>query len=908
MASDSLVTVSTLAKNNEKIKEQLATKVDKTELENYYTSDEVDEIVENLYTGDVDLTGYATETFVTDKIAEIEIPSLDGYAKTEDIPDEYDDTEIKQSITDLGTDIKANEDAIATLNGTGEGSVSKTVDDALNKFATDLSDDGVVNTYKELVDYAAEHSSDVVEMVADIENNTTAIEELDTKVSDIESDLGGHTVKSDVPENAKFTDTVYEHPTSGATAGTYKSVTVDANGHVTGGSNPTTTIAEGGTGATTAKGAQYNLLNDMQEVTTDVSDTSELVGSYVSDASVNNGILYKRKALTIWNYIKSKISSVLGLTETNYNGNAVSATKATQDGDGNVIASTYATTDHEHDEIVGNSLSIETTMPTSIGDGTVMLGAGMGSSVTKYSSSHTTSLIGGRTNTINVNGMSGGAIIDGESNEITGYVQDSVIVGGYDNTLKTTSSQYVRRSSIMGGYKNTISANNVESICNTVLGGESNTLASCAKKSAIIAGTSNNFTDDTTSKENSVIVGGNGNTVSAAKQSVIIGGTSNKISTTSGNNVVVGGSSNEIDILANNGTIVGGTNNKMTSSASGSTINGGYKNTIHSHYATILGGQNNTISTAGNGSVISGYSNNANNQWAFVIGNGNTANAQYTFMSGTGLITSCPNSAIFGQYNKDSTSNYMIVGNGTSSSAQSNAMRLTTSGYLYYNTGCGAGADYAEFFEWADGNPDSEDRCGLFVTFDFDKEYDYKTAQELPMLKIANDGDYILGVISGNPSFLGNADEDWKKRFLYDEFDRPILEEYLVPITEFQEVETGEYRTEIEYDENDEEVEVQIPITEIREVETGEYRTEIRNVLNPDYDYTQEYESRSSRKEWDATGLLGVLSVRDDGTCEAGKFCKCGANGIATLAAERGIDTYLVLRRISDNVIKIVFK
>lgn len=33
---------------------------------------------------------------------------------------------------------------------------------------------------------------------------------------------------------------VYTHPTSGATAGTYKSVTVDANGHVTGGNNPTT--------------------------------------------------------------------------------------------------------------------------------------------------------------------------------------------------------------------------------------------------------------------------------------------------------------------------------------------------------------------------------------------------------------------------------------------------------------------------------------------------------------------------------------------------------------------------------------------------------------------------------------------------------------------------------------------
>ena len=35
-------------------------------------------------------------------------------------------------------------------------------------------------------------------------------------------------------------DTVYTHPNSGVSAGTYTSVTVNAQGHVTGGSNPTT--------------------------------------------------------------------------------------------------------------------------------------------------------------------------------------------------------------------------------------------------------------------------------------------------------------------------------------------------------------------------------------------------------------------------------------------------------------------------------------------------------------------------------------------------------------------------------------------------------------------------------------------------------------------------------------------
>ncbi len=51
----------------------------------------------------------------------------------------------------------------------------------------------------------------------------------------------------------------YTHPSSGVSAGTYRSVTVDEQGHVTVGSNPTVAIAQGGTGATTAAGARNAL-------------------------------------------------------------------------------------------------------------------------------------------------------------------------------------------------------------------------------------------------------------------------------------------------------------------------------------------------------------------------------------------------------------------------------------------------------------------------------------------------------------------------------------------------------------------------------------------------------------------------------------------------------------------------
>lgn len=58
-----------------------------------------------------------------------------------------------------------------------------------------------------------------------------------------------YTIAASVPSGAKFTDTVYVHPNSGAAAGTYRSVSVNAQGHVTAGTNPTTLAGYGITDA-----------------------------------------------------------------------------------------------------------------------------------------------------------------------------------------------------------------------------------------------------------------------------------------------------------------------------------------------------------------------------------------------------------------------------------------------------------------------------------------------------------------------------------------------------------------------------------------------------------------------------------------------------------------------------------
>ena len=70
------------------------------------------------------------------------------------------------------------ENAIDVLNGTEEGSVDYKINKAFNEFVDDTSNDDVVNTYKELIDYAAEHASEVVEITKNISDNAKSISDL----------------------------------------------------------------------------------------------------------------------------------------------------------------------------------------------------------------------------------------------------------------------------------------------------------------------------------------------------------------------------------------------------------------------------------------------------------------------------------------------------------------------------------------------------------------------------------------------------------------------------------------------------------------------------------------------------------------------------------------------------------
>lgn len=271
--------------------------------------------------------------------------------------------------------------------------------------------------------------------------------------------------------------------------------------------------------------------------------------------------------------------------------------------------------------------------------------------------------------------------------------------------------------------------------------------------------------------------------------------------------------------------------------------------------------------SAGDYSASMGYYTNANGSSAVAAGWETTAldmQLVIGMLNDTSLATT--KGVVYGAH--DGTA--FVIGNG-SSTAKSNAFRVRYDGAVYskgaYNN---SGADYAEYFEWADGNPNNEDRRGFAVTFDEEKTN---------KIRKANANDDVIGIISGNPCILGNADEGWLGQYLRDEFGTILTEE-----------------TEEEIESID--------------TKTGEKTTEktksIFYILNPDYDPTQEYISREKRKEWAAVGLFGVLAVRDDNTSNAGGYCKVTDGGTVT-TAERGIDTYRVLERVTDNIVKVLF-
>ncbi len=212
-------------------------------------------------------------------------------------------------------------------------------------------------------------------------------------------------------------------------------------------------------------------------------------------------------------------------------------------------------------------------------------------------------------------------------------------------------------------------------------------------------------------------------------------------------------------------------------------------------------------------------------------------------------------------------------GNSSNVGTRSNAFRVTAAGDVMGTKAFTAsGADYAEYYEWFDGNPNNEDRRGRFVTF-----------AEGNKIKIANSSDdYILGVISANPSIVGNGYTDnWQGMYLTDIYGEKITKIVEVPEEKIFDEDGNLVDTKPAYSYTD-------------------------FIINPDYNPDQKYIGRNERQEWGIVGTHGQLVVIDNGSCQINEYCKVANNGTAIYSEEK--TEYRVVERLDDTHIRIVIK
>jgi hypothetical protein len=207
-----------------------------------------------------------------------------------------------------------------------------------------------------------------------------------------------------------------------------------------------------------------------------------------------------------------------------------------------------------------------------------------------------------------------------------------------------------------------------------------------------------------------------------------------------------------------------------------------------------------------------GYSDGTGNVHEFATNNASNASTWFTHSNasyaGLGLLVDAHRAA--------STSFSFLNSRSNTGSSADIEFNLRGDGNAFADgSWSGGGADYAEYFEWSDGNLDAEDRRGIAVVLDGEK------------IRPALAGEDPIGVISGNPSVVGDsAWNKWSGKYLRDDYGTYIFEDYEV---------------------TDEE---------------GSTVVQQRRKLNPAYDPDVEYTSREERPEWDCVGLMGKLRIR----------------------------------------------
>lgn len=157
-------------------------------------------------------------------------------------------------------------------------------------------------------------------------------------------------------------------------------------------------------------------------------------------------------------------------------------------------------------------------------------------------------------------------------------------------------------------------------------------------------------------------------------------------------------------------------------------------------------------------------------------------------------------------------------------------------------------ADYAEYFEWQDGNPNNEDRRGHSVVLNSDGKIRIATASD-PV-------DDIIGIVSVEAAVVGDsAWAAWTGKYERDRFGQTVYEDYDLLCWGPYDEESKSYKTQTTR---------QAMIDAGREDEIPEDAitvTKRRKKLAADYDPDREYIPRKDRQEWVAIGLMGKLPL-----------------------------------------------
>jgi hypothetical protein len=184
--------------------------------------------------------------------------------------------------------------------------------------------------------------------------------------------------------------------------------------------------------------------------------------------------------------------------------------------------------------------------------------------------------------------------------------------------------------------------------------------------------------------------------------------------------------------------------------------------------------------------------------------------------------------------------------------------------YSDYGSAMEHGADYAEYFEWKDGNPNNEDRVGKTVILEDGK---------IRLTTDSDDKSKIIGVISGAPAVVGDAGAmKWHGRWLQDDFGRYVTENVELLVWnhgrhEFQPEQSDTFHLNkcncsIRVDR----IEAGLKDGRVPQwaVDQNLRLMSQERVANPNYDPKKGYIAREDRKEWDAVGLVGKIYIYKD--------------------------------------------